>query len=81
MSSARRFFQMFNLALGRLIALLLCVIGGYLVYVALNIWGDGPTWIMFGIGLALLLIAAAMLYWRITFFGILEFFSIGSWWN
>ena len=80
MSTARRFFETFDLALGRLLALVFGVIGGFLVYAAWHIWGDAPTTIMFCIGLGLLLVAGLMLYYRVTFFGLLEFFA-PTWWS
>ncbi|MEO0945450.1 MAG: hypothetical protein AAFY06_11500 [Pseudomonadota bacterium] len=80
MSTARRFFETFNLALGRIIALLIGAVGGLLVYFAIQIWGDSITTVMLCIGLALLAIAAAMLYFRMTFLGFMEFFT-PSWWS
>lgn len=80
MSTARRFFETFNLALGRLIALLIGAIGAFLVYVAIHLWGDTATTVMFFIGLAMICVAAAMLYFRMTILGFLEFFT-PSWWS
>lgn len=81
MATLRRFFRTFDLMLGRLIALVLGAIGGFLVYFSWHVWGDTATMITFGIGLGLLLIAALMLYYRVTLFGVLDFFAAGSWWN
>lgn len=80
MSTARRLIETFNLALGRIIALLIGAFGGFLVYVAINIWGDTATTVMLIIGLGLLLIAGAMLYFRMTILGFLELFT-PSWWS
>ncbi|MEM7719544.1 MAG: hypothetical protein AAF222_10085 [Pseudomonadota bacterium] len=71
----RSFFETFNLALGRLIAILLGAMGAFLLYLALLL-GD-MVWVG-AIGAGLVLIAAAMLYWRMTLLHILEFFSGGS---
>ncbi|NBD29005.1 MAG: hypothetical protein GVY31_03070 [Alphaproteobacteria bacterium] len=81
MPSNSRFFETFDLALGRLIALLLGAIGGFLVYFALHVWGDTATLVTFGIGLVLLFIAGIMLYYRVPVSRVLEFFGVGSWWG
>ncbi len=72
----RTFFQTFNLALGMLVALIIAAIGAGLLYLAISL-GD-MVWVG-AIGAFLLLGAAAMLYMRVTFLGILDFFSGGSW--
>lgn len=78
MTKARQFFETFNLALGRLIALLIGAIGVFLLYVAFSL---GGTFWLGAIGLGFVLIAAAMLYWRVTILGILDFFASGASWN
>ena len=73
------FFQTFDVALGMLVALVIGAGGGFLLYVALRVW-DGMFWPGV-IGLVLVLIAAAMLYWRVTILRIVEFFASGTSWS
>ncbi len=76
-TKARRFFETFKLALGRLVALIVVAMGALLVYAAYLSWSaSGPT-VMGGIGLALLVLSAARLCWRAIFLGILETLSGG----
>lgn len=81
MNTAVRFLKAFDLALGRLLALILGGLGGFLVYLSVNLWGDTATLIMCGIGVGLLLIAGIMLYRRVTLIGVIDTFTISSWWN
>lgn len=81
MSTMRRFFETFDLAFGRLIALALGAVGGFLVYFSWHVWGDTTTLITFAVGVGLLLISSLMIYHRVTFFGVLDCFAVGSWWN
>lgn len=74
----RRFFETFNLALGMLVALLIGGVGAFLLYIAVSL-GD-MVWVG-AIGLGLVLLAAVMLYRRVTILGILEVFSSGASWN
>lgn len=77
MTKAQRFFETFNLAFGRLVAVIIGAAGALLVYIAVEAWGSSGALIPGGIGLALLCLAAAMLYWRATFLGILEVLASG----
>lgn len=78
MTKIRRFFETFNLALGMLIALLLGAVGALLLYLAVSL---GDMFWVGAIGLGLVLIAVAMLYWRVTILRILEFFAYANPWN
>ncbi len=72
----RSFLETFNLALGMLIALILGAIGGLLLYLAFSL--GGMFWVGV-IGAVLVLMALAMLYFRVTILRILEMFSYSSW--
>ena len=74
----RTFFQTFNLALGMLVALIIGAIGAGLLYLAISL-GD-MVWVG-AIGAFFLLGAAAMLYMRVTFLGILDIFARGGSWD
>jgi len=76
--SIRTFLETFNLALGVLVALFFGAIGGLLVYLAVSV-GD-MVWVGV-IGAALVLIALAMLYFRVTILRIFEFFAYATPWN
>ena len=78
MSYIRRFFETFNLALGMLIALLIGAVGAFLLYIAVSL-GD-MFWVGV-IGAVLVLIALAMLYFRVTILNILAFFHYANPWS
>ncbi|MEO0702218.1 MAG: hypothetical protein AAFY80_08780 [Pseudomonadota bacterium] len=77
MTKARRCFEVFNLTLGRLIALIPGGAGALALLIAFEAPDLRGALLPAGIGLGLLLVAAAMLYWRFTFLHILEFMA--SW--
>ena len=77
--SVKSFLQTFDRALGSLVALIFGAVGAGLLYVAWNLW-DGVFW-MAVIGGVLVLIALAMLYWRVTFLRIFEFFAYANPWS
>ncbi len=81
MTRLRHFVEIFDLALGRLIALFLGAIGGLLIYFSWHTWGDTATLVPFGLGLGLLTITGIMLYCRMTFLGLLGYFAASSLWN
>ena len=74
----RSFFETFNFALGMLIALILGALGGFLLYLAFSL--GGMFWVGV-IGAVLVLIALAMLYFRVTILNILAFFHYANPWN
>ena len=74
----RSFLETFNLALGMLIALILGAIGAFLLYLAFSL-GD-MFWVGV-IGAVLVLIALAMLFFRVTILNILAFFHYANPWN
>lgn len=80
MTKTQRFFETFDLALGRLIAGLLGAAGAFLLYVAWHIWGGPPTVVVIGIGGALVPLSAAMLYCRVTLLRLIAFFAPGFFW-
>ena len=75
----RSFLQTFNRALGMLVALIFGAVGAFLLYASWNLW-DGVFWMSI-LGLVLVLVAIAMLYWRVTFLRILEFFHYANPWS
>lgn len=75
MTRARRYFEVFNLAMGRLIALLLVGAGALAFIIAFEATTLRSALLPTGIGLGLWLVAAAMLYWRFTFLHIVEFMA------
>lgn len=68
-------FETFDLAIGRLIALTFAGAGALVLFIAFEARDGRDALLPFGIGVGLLLIAAAMLYWRITFLNIFEFLA------
>ncbi|MEL7149630.1 MAG: hypothetical protein AAGK71_02790 [Pseudomonadota bacterium] len=78
MSKLRTFFETFNLALGMLLALLIGAVGALLLYLAFSL--SDMVWVGV-IGLVLVVVAAVMLYRRVTILHVLDFFASGSSWN
>lgn len=78
MTKARRFFEAFDLALGRFIALMFGVAGTLALFIALEARDVQDALLPIGIGLGLLLVAAAMLYRRVTFLNTVQFFASGG---
>ena len=77
MTKARQFFETFNLALGRLVALIVGAVGVLALYISWEAWGSSGAMVAAAIGIGLIVLATAMLYWRVTILGIVEFFSQG----
>ncbi|MEL6920139.1 MAG: hypothetical protein AAFO77_03825 [Pseudomonadota bacterium] len=77
MAKGRNFLETFDLAIGRLIALMLGGAGALALLIAFEARDSGDVVLPIGIGVVLLLVAAAMLYWRITFLSIFEFLAGG----
>lgn len=78
MNKSRSFFETFDLALGRFIAFILGGAGALVLFIAFEGRGGEGSLISTGIGLGLLLIAAAIVYWRVTFLDIIQLFAGGG---
>ena len=81
MSKAKYVFETFDLAIGRGIALLIGGAGGLSLYIGYILREAHNVFWPVVIGLVLLLIAAALLYWRVTLLKIIEVFASGISWN
>lgn len=75
MAKKLSFLETFDLAIGRIIALIVGGAGALVFSIAFDARDFNDALFPMGIGSGLLLIAAAMFYWRITLINVFEFMA------
>jgi len=78
MTKRRNWFETCDLLIGRLIALIIAGVGALATLIAFEVSDFQDAFLPFVIGLGLLLLAAALLYWRVSFLNMLQFFTSGG---